>query len=281
MERAQMNKILGEQSFQNSGVCNQSECAVEIGRVIGLDQMVVGSVGKLGNAWSLTLRLVSIESGEVLASARDARVGEISLLLRESVPRLSAQLLSGMPKSASSQVHSDWEQVRQLASDRAFLTPEGLAQMQAANQNLPQVDRVLFYKDFKVSPAYAWANALALPVGSALQQDWPGVTYIALAWAGATYVSSNTLNSSLDTSYISSDAGTSVVAKKVYSLSNLGRLSIMTAYLFDICRPIWFSQQHNKKLRDGLGIVKVAYIPSATPLFLADGASGVALHWRF
>ncbi|MEK7394384.1 MAG: CsgG/HfaB family protein, partial [Fibrobacterota bacterium] len=34
MERGQMDQILKEQSFQASGGCEQSECAVEIGKLL-------------------------------------------------------------------------------------------------------------------------------------------------------------------------------------------------------------------------------------------------------
>jgi len=46
MERSEMALVLQEQSFQQSGVCDQSSCALEIGKILSVDRMVVGSVGQ-------------------------------------------------------------------------------------------------------------------------------------------------------------------------------------------------------------------------------------------
>ena len=47
VERANIEKILKEQKFQNSG-CTDSECAVEIGQLINADVTVIGTVSKFG-----------------------------------------------------------------------------------------------------------------------------------------------------------------------------------------------------------------------------------------
>jgi curli biogenesis system outer membrane secretion channel CsgG len=48
MERSQMESILKEQGFQKSGACDGSECAVEVGKLLSVDHMVVGTVAKVG-----------------------------------------------------------------------------------------------------------------------------------------------------------------------------------------------------------------------------------------
>ena len=65
MERGQMERILHEQGFQNSGVCDASECIVQVGQLLGIDKMVVGSIGQLGSSWVINLRLVDIKSGAI------------------------------------------------------------------------------------------------------------------------------------------------------------------------------------------------------------------------
>ena len=51
LEREQMDEILGEQGFQQSG-CVSDECAVEVGQLIGVQLMVAGSIGKIGNLYT-------------------------------------------------------------------------------------------------------------------------------------------------------------------------------------------------------------------------------------
>lgn len=78
MERSQMDQILNEQAFQQSGACDGGSCAVEIGRLLSVDRILVGSVGRIGDAWALNLRLVKVETGEILRSASGKKKGKLA-----------------------------------------------------------------------------------------------------------------------------------------------------------------------------------------------------------
>ena len=52
VERNQMEEIMNEQGFQQSG-CTTSECAAEVGALLGVQNMVSGSFGKLGNSYTI------------------------------------------------------------------------------------------------------------------------------------------------------------------------------------------------------------------------------------
>jgi hypothetical protein len=80
MERSQMNKILTEQGFQSSGACSTTECAVEIGRLLSIDNMFVGSIGKLGKSWVINIRIVDIKTGEILSNLSKQVTGNIDNL---------------------------------------------------------------------------------------------------------------------------------------------------------------------------------------------------------
>ncbi|MCB9495907.1 MAG: DUF2380 domain-containing protein [Fibrobacteria bacterium] len=93
MERSQMDKILAEQGFQSSGACDTAECAVQIGRLLGIDQIVVGSVGKVGETYSLSVRLVDVATGEVSRSSRRIHRGAIDDVLERMVPEVGNELV--------------------------------------------------------------------------------------------------------------------------------------------------------------------------------------------
>ena len=50
VERNQMSEIMEEQGFQQSG-CTSAECAAEIGALLGVQKMITGSFGKIGNTY--------------------------------------------------------------------------------------------------------------------------------------------------------------------------------------------------------------------------------------
>jgi len=102
MERSQMEKILKEQGFQQSGLCEVSECAVQIGRLLAIDKMVVGSVGKLGDSYILTARLVDVGSGELLGSSRMQQNGVIDKVTLDLVPKVARDLVGAVEARRSS-----------------------------------------------------------------------------------------------------------------------------------------------------------------------------------
>ncbi len=117
MERSQMEKVLSEQGFQQSGVCSGTECAVQVGQVLGIDRMVVGSVGRMGTAWVLNLRMVSVTTGEVVGSSSRSQKGEISDLITHIAPLAVADLVNDPPSTSGSKEPEKVEQ----GSSKAWL----------------------------------------------------------------------------------------------------------------------------------------------------------------
>ena len=81
VERERMEEILREQGFQQSGLCDTDACVVEIGRLVGVSRIVAGTIGKLGNTYTTTVRLINVETGEIIARASDDCPCEIEGLL--------------------------------------------------------------------------------------------------------------------------------------------------------------------------------------------------------
>jgi len=63
VERAQINKAISEQKFQKSGIIDDKS-AVEIGKVLGADLIIVGSVVRIGNAYTINSRMIDVKTGE-------------------------------------------------------------------------------------------------------------------------------------------------------------------------------------------------------------------------
>lgn len=83
LERSNMQDILKEQGFQQSG-CTGDECVVIAGRMLGLQQMVAGAVSKFGRIYTITLRLIDVESGKILAMSFVDSEGSIEDVLLQS-----------------------------------------------------------------------------------------------------------------------------------------------------------------------------------------------------
>lgn len=70
LERSEMEEILKEQGFQLTG-CTSAECAVEVGKLLNVRQICAGSVGKVGDIYSISTRLIDVESGKIIKSVTE------------------------------------------------------------------------------------------------------------------------------------------------------------------------------------------------------------------
>jgi|GEM_PF-1089021 len=96
VERERMKDILREQGFQQSG-CVATECIVEMGQLMGVQHMVAGSVGRVGETYTITIRLINVETGVVERTAvRDCRCS-----LEEMLTHVIAQAAEELAQSVS------------------------------------------------------------------------------------------------------------------------------------------------------------------------------------
>jgi TolB-like protein len=65
LEREQMKALLAEQGFQQSDECNEEQCMVKIGRILGVQEILTGSLGKVGSMFILNIRIIDVASGRV------------------------------------------------------------------------------------------------------------------------------------------------------------------------------------------------------------------------
>jgi TolB-like protein len=93
LERDKVNEVLNEQGFQQS-MCTTNECVVEVGKLIGVQQMVAGEIGKVGNLFTITIRLIDVENGEVLKTATEDCECKIEQVVTQSVKNV-AEILAG------------------------------------------------------------------------------------------------------------------------------------------------------------------------------------------
>ncbi|MAR18040.1 MAG: hypothetical protein CML44_01555 [Rhodobacteraceae bacterium] len=80
VERNQMEEILNEQGFQQSG-CTSSECAAEVGALLGVQNMVSGAFGKLGSSYTIDAKMFSVETGATIRTVSKTYKGPVDNLL--------------------------------------------------------------------------------------------------------------------------------------------------------------------------------------------------------
>ncbi len=82
VERNMMEEILMEQGFQQTG-CTTDECAVEVGKLLGVQFMVGGAIGKIGETYTIDARMISIETGATERAREITYIGKVDGLIIE------------------------------------------------------------------------------------------------------------------------------------------------------------------------------------------------------
>lgn len=93
IERGKMEEVLKEQGFQQSG-CASDECVVEVGQLIGVQQMVGGSIGKVGSVFTLSARIIEVESGKIINVTNYDHTGDLGGLLTSGMRKAVQQLIA-------------------------------------------------------------------------------------------------------------------------------------------------------------------------------------------
>ena len=77
-------KILEEMKFQtSSGACDDAQCAVEIGKMVGADHLMFGEIIDLGGLYQINIKIVDMESAEVSQKVTREVTGNVGKLLDE------------------------------------------------------------------------------------------------------------------------------------------------------------------------------------------------------
>ena len=82
VDRSMVEEILNEQGFQQSG-CTTDECAVEVGALLGVQFMISGSIGKLGETFTIDAKMTSVETGASVENRNVTYIGKVDGLVTE------------------------------------------------------------------------------------------------------------------------------------------------------------------------------------------------------
>ncbi|MCK5598409.1 hypothetical protein KAI78_02195 [bacterium] len=111
VSRESMEDILKEQQYQISG-CTSQECLVQMGKVLGVRSMFVGTLGKVGSIFLLNIKLISVETGEIIEATSAEAASEEALLEKirhmadelsgiETAPAFMTSPITAAPKKAT------------------------------------------------------------------------------------------------------------------------------------------------------------------------------------
>ena len=129
IERTQIERTLKE--HQISTIVADSS-GIEVGKLLGAQFVVIGSVGQVGKLTILNSRIVSVESGEIVAKAADNYEGPVEGMLR--VAETNALQLLGISQPVSSRIEQQQAPATNVPSTGMWIMRENVQAEPAATE---------------------------------------------------------------------------------------------------------------------------------------------------
>ncbi|MFC1651007.1 hypothetical protein ACFL2X_05500 [Candidatus Latescibacterota bacterium] len=98
VEQTQIDRIFEQYEIQNTG-CVSDSCAIEFGKMLQVDRIVLGQIGYIGNTFSVSSRIIDVESGKSIASADRQHKGSIDDIMGTVINEVGDELMGLKKKS--------------------------------------------------------------------------------------------------------------------------------------------------------------------------------------
>ena len=98
VEQTQVDRILEQFEIQNIG-CVSDSCAIEFGKMLQVDRIIIGQIGRVGNTYSVSARVIDVESRKSVATADRQHKGSIDEVMSGVIMEVGDELLGLKKKS--------------------------------------------------------------------------------------------------------------------------------------------------------------------------------------
>ena len=105
IERAQMKAVLEEKGLMQKGITSNDD-AVAMGTILGVESVIVGSVGKAGSFTVLSVRVLDVKTGEIIISDVFKTRGGINQILERGVTSIASSITRGLTNTDSGTVEN-------------------------------------------------------------------------------------------------------------------------------------------------------------------------------
>lgn len=82
LEREKIKEILMEQNLQQSEIAEGSGDNVQIGKILGVKEIITGDIGKIEEVYTVNVRRINVETSEIVQTASADYEGKFSGLLK-------------------------------------------------------------------------------------------------------------------------------------------------------------------------------------------------------
>jgi TolB-like protein len=170
IEREKMEEILNEQGFQNTG-CTSVECAVEIGQLLNVNRIVAGALGKIEDIYSISLRMIDVQTGAIVKTATEDYEGKLSEVLTDVIPEVAGRLAEEQNQERSDMKIAEIPETEDNKSRYSLYLKYGIAILAYTSELNDQIK--IFREETEIDlPDFTNHNNFSLEGQYYLSEDW-------------------------------------------------------------------------------------------------------------
>ena len=94
-QKTDIEKVLESQALSKTGFCDETECQIEVGKILNAEKIVAGEITKIGNKFIITLRIIPVETGVAEFSDEEQYTGsedDLDIPIKKIANRIRARL---------------------------------------------------------------------------------------------------------------------------------------------------------------------------------------------
>ena len=80
VEQNQIDEVILDNNYQNRD-CKSEDCGIEIGKLLGIKNIIVGSLNKIADTCSIKAQMINVIEGEAEKTVEQIYIGDIEEIL--------------------------------------------------------------------------------------------------------------------------------------------------------------------------------------------------------
>ncbi|NLL12492.1 MAG: hypothetical protein GX267_03715 [Fibrobacter sp.] len=94
LDRQTMETLLADQGFDLNDPCRNNYCALTLGQLLSVDNVILGNIGKIDKTFAIDIKIIDISSGSVLKDISTRHTVKPVALFKKIIPELVRELVS-------------------------------------------------------------------------------------------------------------------------------------------------------------------------------------------
>ena len=107
MSRNNIDVVLKESRFQQTGACSEEDCLIEAGNILGVEKIITGTISMVGSTYNVVLKMIDVGTAKLESSVNQKHCGSIDTLL--DVIEISLHTLLGDRQKSEKEIEEQKE----------------------------------------------------------------------------------------------------------------------------------------------------------------------------